>query len=532
MNFKFRFLLIPIILLFLFTPVLLNAQINIEHADAIRANPRLGAGVQLLKGNVRIRNQGAVLYCDSAYNYLNSNSFTAFGRIRMIKNTNDGKLTLTCLRLSYNGALDKMEARDSVVMYQKDSELRTNFFDFDFKRDIGRYYNGGITKGQGSTATSREGVFYQNEDKVMYLHDVVIVNEDFTVKTDTVIHNTTTEVSFFKGPTMIYQKDGTIFCNRGYSMRKEDATAFAGNPIINNKGQLLFADSIYYNRKKDVGYAFGNISMRDTAQDILITGNYMRYTQNPSRMFVSDKALMQQFSKTDTTYLHGDTLVSTYDETNTYRVIKVFNKVKIYNRGYQAMADSMYYSEKDSIIRLIRKPALWADNSQLTSDEMWLYSKNNKMEKIDMMGSPLIVMQEDSVNFNQIKGKKIISYLKDNKLNYITVESGAETIYFPKDADKIIGVNRASSNNMKITMKDNKVDRIVYIGGYVGNMTPMALVKSEELRLREFQWLPNFRPQKWEDVFLWELTAEELMKREKNKKKKDTKKKKGIFNKN
>lgn len=537
MKLKFLFGAFLLLVSFVALPELLRAQITIENSNLMSVTPRLGTDVQLLKGNVRIRTQGAILYCDSAYYYFKRNSFIAFGRIKMVKNTGDGSLTLTCLKMNYNGSQDMMEARDSVVLLSQGSELRTNFFDFDFRKDVGHFYNGGTTIGQGSKATSREGYFYQNQNKVTYLKNVVLVNDDFTIHTDTIIHNTQTEVSFFKGPTNIYQKDGQIYCTRGYSMRKEDATAFAGNPIVINNGQRLTADSIYYNRKNDIGYAFGKITMIDTAQNTHITGNYMRYSQNPSRILVADKALMLQISDKDTTYLHGDTLVSTYEANDTahlYRIIKAYHKVKIFNNGYQAMADSMYYSQKDSIIRLIRQPALWADNTQLTSDEMWLFNKNNKMERIDLRSNPLIVMQEDSVHFSQIKGKKITAFLKDNKLNYISVELGAETIYFPKDGEQLIGVNRATSTNMKISMKDNKVDRIVYIGGYTGNLTPLHLVKPEETRLREFKWIPNFRPQRWEDVFLWEITAEDLLKR--SRKNKDSqnkkKKKKSLLNKN
>ena len=48
---------------------------------------------QVLKGNVRFRQDRAVMFCDSAYFYSGQNSFDAFGHVRVVQDLRPSPLT-------------------------------------------------------------------------------------------------------------------------------------------------------------------------------------------------------------------------------------------------------------------------------------------------------------------------------------------------------------------------------------------------------------------------------------------------------
>lgn len=62
-----------------------KSQVEIENADTFEGDASLGKNVSRLLGNVRFRHQGALMYCDSAYLYQETNSLDAFGKIRILQ---------------------------------------------------------------------------------------------------------------------------------------------------------------------------------------------------------------------------------------------------------------------------------------------------------------------------------------------------------------------------------------------------------------------------------------------------------------
>lgn len=501
MNIKFGSLLLCI---FLFSNTLMaQRQIEILGANDMSGTKRYGKTVTVLKGNVRLSTDGAFLTSDSALLYQKTNTLEAFGNVRLVKGTGDEKFTITGRTMFLNGNTSLAQVRDSVVLINKDTRLTTNFFDYNIKAETGHFWNGGVTTSGESTFSSKEGFFYKNQNLVRYIGNVKIDNPDFKITTNEVIHNTKTEISFFSGKTHIINEDNIVDCQRAYFNHKTEETSFAGKVNLDNKGQIIKADSIHYDKVRDLGFAFGSIQVIDTAQKMIIKGNYASYTRQPSRMKVADKAFLMQYSATDTVFIHGDTLSSNYDTLTQARTLFVYNHVKVFNKNYQAKADSMIYATSDSTIKLIGTPILWADNNQMTADRIMMHTLNNKVEKMVLESNPFITFPEDSNYYNQIKGKEIVAYIKDNKLNKIDVNSNAESIYYPKDSTNIIGYNKTESSRLIILMDKNKVDRIAVFGTPKAKLLPLNKLTDMDFYLRGFAWKPEQRPKEWSDIFVW-----------------------------
>ena len=106
----------------------------------------------------------------------------------------------------------------------------------------------------------------------------------------------------------------------------------------------------------------------------------------------------------------------------------------------------------------------------------------------------------DSTNFNQIKGKVITGYFRDNKLNDMFVDGNAESIYYLKDDTVYSGLNHMISSRLRILLKDNKLNNISAIRSIEASITPMGDLKEEDRVLKGFIWKPRDRPKSKEEI--------------------------------
>ncbi len=113
----------------------------------------------------------------------------------------------------------------------------------------------------------------------------------------------------------------------------------------------------------------------------------------------------------------------------------------------------------------------------------------------------IIAQEEDSAKFNQIKGRDMTGYIRNKDLYKIDVDGNGESIYYARDDNGIIGLNKAEGSNILIFLKERKVTRIVFITSPEGQLTPITEVLGEEKTLPGFIWLDEIRPKSSIDIF-------------------------------
>lgn len=220
-------------------------------------------------------------------------------------------------------------------------------------------------------------------------------------------------------------------------------------------------------------------------------------SKNASKSPVLDRAKAQDSVKVS---------LATKDSLNTdtarTRIISAFHNAKIFKSDLQAKADSMFFSDADSTVRCYVSPMIWAQGSQLTGDTVYLQMKNKKLDNMLLHHNSFIVNTEDadSTNFNQIKGKVITGYFKDNKLNDMFVDGNAESIYYLKDDTVYSGLNHMISSRLRILLKENKLSNISAIRAIDASITPMDDLKEEDRILKGFIWKPRERPKSKEEI--------------------------------
>lgn len=116
----------------------------------------------------------------------------------------------------------------------------------------------------------------------------------------------------------------------------------------------------------------------------------------------------------------------------------------------------------------------------------------------------MIISEEDSAMFNQIKGRYMTGHFKEQKLNRVYVEGNGETIYFgSEEGQRPENVNKAKASNLMIYIRENKVRNITFLNEPDATLYPIEQVNLDNMKLEGFNWRVSERPEKVEDVFTW-----------------------------
>lgn len=184
-------------------------------------------------------------------------------------------------------------------------------------------------------------------------------------------------------------------------------------------------------------------------------------------------------------------------EDSLYRLIKGYRRVKIFRNDFQAVCDSLVVVSTDSMILLYIDPVLWNQDNQITSDEMKIYTENSKLQKAEFIGRPVMSSEIDTMTYNQVTGKLITAYFRDNKIYRNDVDGNVQTIYYMQEEDSPdpVGLMSILSGAATYYINNNTVEGITYRNQPVYSIFPMDKIpETQALFLDDFKWQGDRRP--------------------------------------
>lgn len=484
-------------------------RIKIERADVLRHDDKIGKNTQSLNGNVILSHVRTFLHCDSAYMYNDSNCVVAYGNVHIIQNDS---IHLYGDRLTYYGDQNLAKVRENVRANKGNTWLYTEYLDYDRLLDKAYFYDGGKIVNGENELVSDNGIYYPNTNDVYFKDNVIGTSPKYNMVSDTMRYNTQTEIITILGPTTIVNTDSTIIKsdNGWYNTQTDEAKLLKNNLIVTGQ-KTLEGSTIFYQRRLGLGTVWNNMVLTDTIDQMQLKGDYGFYNELTGAALATRKAQMIQIYGTDSLFMHADTMQVVPLPTDSSRLIKAYHHVKFFREDLQGRCDSLVFDFRDSIGTMYQAPIIWAQGNQMSGNEIKMYTRNQALYKVDMIESAFVISPEDSIGYNQVKGKKMTGHIRNNDIYRIDVDGNGQTLYYPKDDNLIIGVNRAESSNMSIWMKERKIVNITMRVQPSGNMNPPLLLGEKDLKLAGFRWLDDYRPKKKEDIFLELKIADDLL---------------------
>ncbi len=592
-------------------------------------------------GNAIFRQGNTLFYCDSALINRAANVLDAYGHIHI--NQADS-IHIYGEYLHYEGDTRLATLRDNARLTDGKVTLSGPELLYDMNARIGTYVKGGKLVNGSSVLTSQEGYYYADTKDVYFNYNVLLVDPEYTLSTDTLLYNTQTKIATIVAPTTINDGKTVMYATSGEYNTETGEGNFDSRPTIEDSTATITADRITMDKRTGLAYAVGNMIYRDTAQHMTLLSNYGTVNQTEKTVLATQHPLMILEREKDTLYLAADTLfsgvlkrdtftvapvrtstdslsaaidsvnvidstlaplpdstetlpadtsafakklknvlqpgdssrklipamvvpkdsalitlktkaigilsdtakamailrdttrnlkpdsivlskdsaiiglkskaltltkdslnappalalqtdTSTTKDTSEIRYIRAWHHVRIYSDSLQGVADSLYYSSKDSIFRFYRNPVLWANDTQLSGDTIFLYTKNQKADRLLLDQNGLLVKETGRDMYNQIKGNQITGYFAGQAIDWMHVDGNAESIYYVQDDDSAyISVNRTLSGVINIYFREGQLHHIAFIKDPEGTMYPFTQRPLDQMQLENFHWDIKRRP--------------------------------------
>lgn len=462
---------------------------------------------QFVKGQVQFLHKGAHLTCDSALYYQQTNSFEAFGHVKMRQGDT---LTLTSDYAYYDGNDEMCEVRHNVVLKHRKTTLYCDSLNYDRLYSIGYFFEGGKLIDGDTRLTSDWGQYSTADRQAVFYYNVVLKNKTSTTEGDTLYYDTQTSRAHVVGPSKITTRDDVVLTEDGYYNSKTDRTElFSRSTITRKDGKTITADSLYHNSQTGISEGFHDVEFNDTANKTMFRGNYVYYDETTGYGLASKRAVAIDYSQGDTLYAHGDTMrLYTYNinTDSVYRVVIGAPHVRIYRTDLQAVCDSMIMNSQDSVVVMYKDPILWSDGRQIVGEEIHAYMNDSTIRFAHIIGQAFSIEQmPDTVHYNQVSSKEMKSWFEDGKLRLNQAEGNVLTIYYAEDnADStLIGLNYLETDTMRMYMTPERRMEKIWASKHNGTLYPISQIPPDKLKLPGFSWFDYIRPLDKDDIFEW-----------------------------
>jgi lipopolysaccharide export system protein LptA len=185
------------------------------------------------------------------------------------------------------------------------------------------------------------------------------------------------------------------------------------------------------------------------------------------------------------------------------RYFIAFDNVRIFNDSLQSVADSLYYSSEDSIFRLLKNPIVFSNNSQISGDTIFIYTKNKKAERLYVFENGIIINKLNIRMYNQIAGRTLNGYFKNGELDYMRAKGfPAESIFYPQDEDSaFIGMNRSKGDIIDLYFKNKEINKVKFVKDVEGTFYPIRQIPEKQRLLNNFLWQEKRRPKNKFELF-------------------------------
>lgn len=486
-------------------------RVYLVHSDELRYDQYgLVPDAQIVKGHVQFMHKGAKMWCDSAYFYQQTNSFRAFGHVRMVQGDT---LSLTCERAYYDGQAQLMEARKNVWLKHRGQTLNTDSLNYDRLYNNAYFFEGGTLTDKNQKLVADWGQYNTQTREAVFYYNVKMIENDRIITTDTLQYNTLTSMAHVLGPSQITSKTGVIETRDGYLNTKTSMSTLYGRSTVNDKDKTITGDSLYYDDKTGQSEGYGDVVYVDKKNKNSLLCQRFKYNEKTGVGWATGKLFAKDYSQKDTLYVHADSVKFFTYNINTdsvYRMAHCFKHVRAYRQDVQAVCDSMVANSKDSCLTMYRDPIVWNANRQLLGEVIKIYMQDSTVKEAHVLGQALSVEQmPDSVHFNQLSSKDMFAYFIDGNVRRNDAVSNVRSIYFSVD-DKdstLIGLNYLETDTMRMFISAERQLQKIWTCRFEATLYPMSQIPPGKEKLEAFGWFDYVRPLNKDDLFEWRPKA-------------------------
>lgn len=501
-------------------------KIFLEQADSLFRND-LFEDIKIVKGNVKFRQEGMVMTCDSAVFYSEQDRADCFGNVRMEQGDT---LFIYADKLYYDGIRQFAQLKSGptarqVRLINRQDTLITDSLDYNIAMRLGWYDNGGELRDPTTTLTSEYGQYSPATKDAEFFYDVVLINrkDNFKLYSDTLYYNTATGIARIDSRTRIEGENDTILTTGGTYNTKTGFADLTQRSLIlhrdsNENVVTLEGDSIIFDRDTEISRAYRftapgkrgrPVVLTDTANKSILIGGYGFFDNKQRISMATDYPLLMEYSRPDTIFLRADTIRTLMmntepvmdsignivKESEEYYIAKAYNRSRFFRQDLQGIADSITYVGLDSMLYMNRGPIVWSEERQINGDIIEVHLNASTPDWVRLPQNGMMMDHIDEDFFNQLSSKKMLASFEEGALRRLEAEGNVMAVFLPMENDSSYNkLVHAESSFMDVFFNDDEMERLKMWPQVDGTVTPIGQVTDEQKTLKGAAWHENLRP--------------------------------------
>ena len=178
------------------------------------------------------------------------------------------------------------------------------------------------------------------------------------------------------------------------------------------------------------------------------------------------------------------------------------HNVKVFRNDMQVACDSLAYTDLDSLVRLYKSPVVWNEiKRQYMADSITVIVKNQAIDRASLMSNAFIIVQEDSMSFDQIRGAEMMAYFDSTgTLRRFDSMGGASGVFFIEEDGVLATVNKFEAKMLTATLSGGNIQDLNYFDAAKSDAYPVVQMKKDDKILKGFDWQPDKRPKSPRDI--------------------------------
>lgn len=290
-----------------------DSIVHLVKAAKAQMITEFGIEYRRVTGNAEFLHNKTTLLCDSASWNLGENVIEAYGNVKLKQKGT----TLTSEQLTYFVDDDLAEFRGDIVeLVDKDgNRLRTRYLDYNTRDSVAVFNDGGSVKdSHGNVIESIVGTYDSKISTFTFEDDVKVYMDSIFMSSNKMLYLADSSKAVFGPGTMTWMNDGFARSDGGWYNEKDSILCYRDNVYCKDKDNESWSDETYYFRKERIVEMYRNVKVLDSANNIVLLGNKLRYEQDSSLAFLLEDPAVVQFGKdeggkVDTVFLRADSLI-------------------------------------------------------------------------------------------------------------------------------------------------------------------------------------------------------------------------------
>lgn len=486
-----------------------SVDVSIKRARSMKPLQIGERTVHRLLGDVLLEHDGAQMRCDSAYLFQDNNMFRAYGHVTI----HSKGLRIVGDSLYYEGELGtgrifgkNVVLRDTVQHYT----LWSDVLDYDTRENSVRFSTWGRMRSEKNEIESLRGEYLANQSLSILSGEVRFQGEELRSFSDTLEYNSSAAMLYLWGNIRMYRLEQVGLCNKGWYNLNTKESELRGNVAFRDKGEHFFSDRLFVDGEKKTLEATGHVLLEDSVRQDRIYSEHLYYWSEPRRVLADRAPMLYRVdsvgAKPDTLFMRAECFDVKAEVLQRMKVgitkpdtvyhIWGLRQVRSYRSDFQTACDTIYFNGRDSVFTLHGNPYpyLWNGKSQISAEHITGYLSKRAVDSMYFVDKVFVGMEDRDTYYNQMTGLEMRAYLTDNKLRRIWMDGEGEVIFFMREEDELIGVNRIKSPQYRIEIIDNEAAEAVFYTTTESVMLPMIETQQEDRVLYGFLWRDDLRP--------------------------------------